>query len=78
VRWRGSSVSCKNIYQCKDRYEELVEAGLKIGRGQSKPKPKLPAEEGAEAIIPQNARGELLAARERKIGQQELELEFFK
>jgi len=68
----------KLIYYWKDRYAEHGEAGLAQPRGRPrKPvKPQPPHE-------PSTARGELLAARrriaelERKVGQQELELDFF-
>lgn len=69
----------KRLYVWKDRYAELGEAGLiqrRAGR------PRKPAAVGSEAES-LSARGELLAARrriaelERKVGQQELELDFF-
>jgi transposase-like protein len=69
----------KRLYVWKDRYAELGEVGLgQRGAG----RPRKPAAEGnrTEALT---ARGEMLAARrriaelERKVGQQELELDFF-
>ena len=70
----------KWIYVWKDRYAELGEAGLVQRRG-GRPRKELPAaESGPETSV---GRGELLAARrriaelERKVGQQELELDFF-
>jgi transposase len=68
----------KRLYVWKDRYVELGEAGLAHRRGRPR-KPALVAG-GSEATV---GRGELLAARkriaelERKVGQQELELDFF-
>ena len=70
----------KRLYVWKDRYAELGEAGLVHRRG-GRPRKGVPtSESGAEA---KTGRGELLAARkriaelERKVGQQELELDFF-
>jgi transposase len=70
----------KRLYVWKDRYAELGEAGLVHRRG-GRPRKGVPrSESGAEA---ETGRGELLAARrriaelERKVGQQELELDFF-
>jgi transposase len=70
----------KRVYVWKDRYAELGEAGLVHRRG-GRPRKEVPAvENGVEAKA---GRGELLAARkriaelERKVGQQELELDFF-
>ena len=69
----------KRLYVWKDRYAELGEAGLGQRRA-GRPRKPVAAENGAEALT---ARGELLAARrriaelERKVGQQELELDFF-
>jgi transposase-like protein len=70
----------KRLYVWKDRYAELGEAGLMDRRG-GRPRKDVPtSESGAEAKA---GRGELLAARkriaelERKVGQQELELDFF-
>src|SRR6202166_1428740 len=70
----------KRLYVWKDRYAELGEAGLRRQRG-GRPR-KEAAETGSDSEA--NAgRGELLAARkriaelERKVGQQELELDFF-
>ena len=70
----------KRLYVWKDRYAELGEAGLRRRRG-GRPRKEAPeALSGAETKI---GRGELLAARkriaelERKVGQQELELDFF-
>lgn len=67
----------KLIYEWKDRFAQLGEAGLEQQRG----RPRQQAEpQSAEAQV---GRGELLAARkriaelERKVGQQELELDFF-
>ena len=70
----------KRLYVWKDRYAELGEAGLMHGRAGRPRKQVSAAESGSEAKA---ARGELLAARkriaelERKVGQQELELDFF-
>jgi transposase len=68
------------VYVWKDRYAEMGEAGLAPGRV-GRPRKEAPTEvSGAEALP---GRGELLAARkriaelERKVGQQELELDFF-
>ncbi len=70
----------KRLYVWKDRYAELGEAGL-VHRRRGRPrKQTLAAASGSEAMA---GRGELLAARkriaelERKVGQQELELDFF-
>ena len=70
----------KRLYVWKDRYAELGEAGLAHRRG-GRPRKAVPAaDNGSETIT---GRGELLAARrriaelERKVGQQELELDFF-
>lgn len=69
----------KRLYVWKDRYAELGEAGLVQRRG-GRPRKPASVENGAEATA---GRGELLAARkriaelERKVGQQELELDFF-
>ena len=69
----------KRIYVWKDRYAELGEAGLVQRRG-GRPRKDVPKKSGSEAKA---GRGELLAARkriaelERKVGQQELELDFF-
>ncbi len=68
----------KLIYTWKDRYAEHGEAGLAQPRG----RPRKPAEPQPQHE-PTTNRGELLAARrriaelERKVGQQELELDFF-
>ena len=70
----------KRLYVWKDRYAELGEAGLVYRRG-GRPRKVVP-EAGDEAEA-RSGRGELLAARkriaelERKVGQQELELDFF-
>ena len=69
----------KRLYVWKDRYAELGEAGLMHRRGGRPRKPAVVVT-GSEAAA---GRGELLAARrriaelERKVGQQELELDFF-
>jgi transposase-like protein len=69
----------KRLYVWKDRYAELGEAGLVHRRG-GRPRKETVAAPGLEATA---GRGELLAARkriaelERKVGQQELELDFF-
>jgi len=69
----------KRLYVWKDRYAELGEAGLVHRRG-GRPRKQTVATQGLEARA---GRGELLAARkriaelERKVGQQELELDFF-
>jgi transposase len=70
----------KRLYVWKDRYAELGEAGLSRRRG-GRPRKEAPeAGSNSEAKL---GRGELLAARkriaelERKVGQQELELDFF-
>jgi len=70
----------KRLYVWKDRYAELGEAGLVHRRGGRPRKDPSVAAHGSEA---RGGRGELLAARrriaalERKVGQQELELDFF-
>jgi transposase len=70
----------KRLYVWKDRYAELGEAGLVRRRGGRPRKDASTATKGSEARA---GRGELLAARkriaelERKVGQQELELDFF-
>ena len=70
----------KRLYVWKDRYAELGEAGLERRRGGRPRKEAFTVMDGAEARA---RRGELLAARkriaelERKVGQQELELDFF-
>ena len=67
----------KLIYEWKDRFAQLGAVGLEQPRG----RPRRKAE--AQSAEPQVGRGELLAARkriaelERKVGQQELELDFF-
>jgi|SRR5580700_421385 transposase len=69
----------KRLYVWKDRYAELGEAGLLHGRA-GRPRKEATDRKGADAM---SGRGELLAARrriaelERKVGQQELELDFF-
>ena len=70
----------KRLYVWKDRYAELGEAGLAHRRG-GRPRKGVPEDgKGPDAM---SGRGELLAARkriaelERKVGQQELELDFF-
>jgi len=69
----------KRLYVWKDRYAELGEVGLVRRRG-GRPRKQAAAVNGSGAIA---GRGELLAARkriaelERKVGQQELELDFF-
>jgi len=69
----------KRLYVWKDRYAELGEAGLVRRRG-GRPRKQAAAVNGSGPIT---GRGELLAARkriaelERKVGQQELELDFF-
>jgi transposase len=70
----------KRLYVWKDRYAALGEAGLAHRRGGRPRKEASVAAHGWEAPA---GRGELLAARkriaelERKVGQQELELDFF-
>ena len=70
----------KRLYVWKDRYAELGEAGLAHRRRGRPRKEASVAARGSEAVA---GRGELLAARrriaelERKVGQQELELDFF-
>lgn len=70
----------KRLYVWKDRYAELGEAGL-VQRRAGRPR-KVVSEASNEAEA-RSGRGELLAARkriaelERKVGQQELELDFF-
>ena len=70
----------KRLYVWKDRYAELGEAGL-AHRSGGRPRKEASTEvSDTEAMA---GRGELLAARkriaelERKVGQQELELDFF-
>lgn len=70
----------KRLYVWKDRYAELGEAGLAHRRGG---RPRTVGLEGGTGAEANSGRGELLAARkriaelERKVGQQELELDFF-
>jgi transposase len=70
----------KRLYVWKDRYAELGEAGLRRQRGG---RPRKEAAEAGSVSEANAGRGELLAARkriaelERKVGQQELELDFF-
>ena len=70
----------KRLYVWKDRYAELGEAGLVRRRGGRPRKIASAAEDGSGGLA---GRGELLTARrriaelERKVGQQELELDFF-
>jgi transposase len=70
----------KRLYVWKDRYAELGEAGLQRRRGGRPRKEVSETGSGSETMV---GRGELLAARkriaelERKVGQQELELDFF-
>lgn len=70
----------KRLYVWKDRYAELGEAGLLRRRG-GRPRKQIPL--GSDASAATAGRGELLAVRrriaelERKVGQQELELDFF-
>jgi transposase len=70
----------KRLYVWKDRYTELGEAGLVQRRPGRPGKVVRESGNGVEAL---SGRGELLAARrriaelERKVGQQELELDFF-
>jgi transposase-like protein len=70
----------KRLYVWKDRFAALGEAGLAHRRGGRPRKKASVAAHGPEATA---GRGELLAARkriaelERKLGQQELELDFF-
>jgi transposase-like protein len=69
----------KRLYVWKDRFAELGEAGL-VQRRAGRPRKPAAVGNGQEALT---ARRELLAARkriadlERKVGQQELELDFF-
>jgi len=69
----------KRLYVWKDRYAELGEAGLHRRGG----RPRKVVSEVAAGADARTGRGELLAARkriaelERKVGQQELELDFF-
>ena len=70
----------KRLYVWKDRYTALGAAGLAHQRGGRPRKEAWVAAHGSEVTA---GRGELLAARkriaelERKVGQQELELDFF-
>lgn len=70
----------KRVYVWKDRYAQLGEAGLAHRSGGRPRKDASPEVSDTEAMA---GRGELLAARkriaelERKVGQQELELDFF-
>ena len=70
----------KRLYVWKDRYAELGEAGLVRRVGGRPRKEGTSARSGSQEL---SGRGELLAARkriaelERKVGQQELELDFF-
>jgi transposase-like protein len=75
------TVRRKLIYEWKDRYAQLGAAGLGQA-GRPRREAVLAREPGANAET-SAGRGELLAARkriaelERKVGQQELELDFF-
>ncbi len=75
---RELGIRRKRLYLWKDRYAQLGEAGLANSRG-GRPR----KDEQAVPGEPLAGRGELLAARkkiadlERKVGQQELELDFF-
>jgi transposase len=70
----------KRLYVWKDRYLQFGEAGLAASKGG---RPRSNGQDGERGAEPQAGRGELLAARkriaelERKVGQQELELDFF-
>jgi transposase len=70
----------KRLYVWKDRYAALGEAGLAQRRGG---RPRKTASEDKNGAGAMSGRGELLAARkriaelDRKVGQQELELDFF-
>ena len=70
----------KRLYIWKDRYAQLGEVGLTMSKGG---RPRKEAQTDKSSADPQTGRGELLAARkriaelERKVGQQELELDFF-
>ena len=68
----------KRLYVWKDRYAELGEAGLTHRRA-GRPRKVVSEDKNGPETRP--GRGELLAARkriaERKVGQQELELDFF-
>jgi len=70
----------KRLYVWKDGYAELGEAGLAHRRGG---RPRKAVSEDRNGPETMSGRGELLAARkgiaelERKVGQQELELDFF-
>jgi len=70
----------KRLYVWKDRYAELGEAGLRHRRAG---RPRKVVSEDKNGPDTRSGRGELLAARkriaelERKVGQQELELDFF-
>jgi len=77
---RELGIRRKRLYVWKDRYAELGEAGLVHRRAG---RPRKQARVGAGGSEAMGGRGELLAARrrigelERKVGQQELELDFF-
>jgi transposase len=70
----------KRLYVWKDRYAESGEAGLTHRRA-GRPRKVVSEDESGRGAM--SGRGELLAARkriaelERKVGQQELELDFF-
>ena len=70
----------KRLYVWKDRYAELGERGLAHRRG-GRPRKVVPEDKNGPETM--SGRGELLTARkriaelERKVGQQELELDFF-
>src|ERR1700722_5291176 len=70
----------KRLYVWKDRYAELGEAGLAHRRGG---RPRKAVSEDRDGPDVMSGRGELLAGRrriaelERKVGQQERELDFF-
>ncbi len=70
----------KRLYGWKDRYAEFGERGLERRRG-GRPRKGVSEDRNGPDVM--SGRGELLAARkriaelERKVGQQELELDFF-
>ena len=77
---RELDIRRKWLYVWKDRFLLQGEAGLAVRRAG---RPRNDSRPGASVAEPQPGRGELLAARkriaelERKVGQQELELDFF-
>ena len=67
----------KRLYVWKDRYAELGEAGLAHRRGGRPRKVVSEDKNGPDAMSGRGAERRRIAELERKVGQQELELDFF-